>query len=265
MRRIALSVPQVRQSQCPRRGEAETESGAFSLARRSPKRQRRFRVRSGPLRTRKSPGRLSGVHFVGAERVPKFRTDRPVFVFLGEDEGCASFALSVERVERLLQTFLRGLSGVNRAAHSFGKRLDAFSDSAIVASAAHQAKEARARPMGTSDLSSDLGKRRITHTGIFEAVFVHGDCVGAAMPRRRPHWDHLSGFPRRADAIAIGSDTTAPSATSAMACRSGSRPRGEVRMAKAAHKMVVDDADGLHEGVDDGRSAELEPATRELL
>ena len=36
--------------------------------------------------------------------------------------------------------------------------------------------------MGTSDPSSDLGKRRITHTGIFEAVFVHGDYVGAAMP-----------------------------------------------------------------------------------
>ena len=49
------------------------------------------------------------------------RQDRPAFVLLGENEGCASFALSVERVERLLQTFLRGLSGVDRAAHSSGR------------------------------------------------------------------------------------------------------------------------------------------------
>ncbi len=36
--------------------------------------------------------------------------------------------------------------------------------------------------MGTSDLSSELCERRITHAGIIESVFRHGDCVGAAMP-----------------------------------------------------------------------------------
>ena len=37
--------------------------GHFPLLCRSPKRQRRFCVRSEPVRTRKSLGRLSGVHF----------------------------------------------------------------------------------------------------------------------------------------------------------------------------------------------------------
>src|ERR1700733_6467052 len=37
------------------------------------------------------------------------------------------------------------------------------------------------------------------------------------------------------------------------------------RMAVAGDEMVVDHADGLHEGIDDGRAAELEAALRQFL
>jgi hypothetical protein len=40
----------------------------------------------------------------------------PFFLALAEDEGFACFALSIERVERLLQPFFGGLSRVDRAA-----------------------------------------------------------------------------------------------------------------------------------------------------
>ena len=36
--------------------------------------------------------------------------------------------------------------------------------------------------MGTGDLLGDFGERRVAHAGIFESVFRHRDCVGAAMP-----------------------------------------------------------------------------------
>ena len=42
-------------------------------------------------------------------------------MLLGENKGGASFALGVERVERLLQAFLRRFSGVDRAAHFPGR------------------------------------------------------------------------------------------------------------------------------------------------
>src|ERR1700751_3477318 len=68
-------------------------------------------------------------------------------------------------------------------------RREAFPDSAIVASVAdapcpstHEAKEARPRPMGAGDLLGDLGERRITRAGIFEALFRHCDRVRAATP-----------------------------------------------------------------------------------
>src|SRR6266498_4131799 len=40
---------------------------------------------------------------------------------------------------------------------------------------------------------------------------------------------------------------------------------GACRMPMAGHQMVIDHADGLHEGVDDGRAAELEPTARQIL
>ena len=49
------------------------------------------------------------------------RQHRPAFMLLRENEGRASFALGVERVERLLQTLLRGFARIDRAAEPFGR------------------------------------------------------------------------------------------------------------------------------------------------
>jgi hypothetical protein len=70
-------------------------------------------------------------------------------------------------------------------------------------------------------------------------------------------------------------DTPRPSRQSvpaATALRSGlvwfhgaRRALREVRMTVAGHEVVVDHADRLHEGIDDGRAAELEAASGEFL
>lgn len=51
----------------------------------------------------------------------KRRQHRPAFVLLRKNESGAGFPLGVERVEGLLQPFIRGFSCVNRAACLFGE------------------------------------------------------------------------------------------------------------------------------------------------
>src|SRR4029078_409875 len=55
------------------------------------------------------------------------RQHRPAFMLLRKNASRTSFTLRVERVERLLQPFLRGFARIDRAAESFGRPSRGFS------------------------------------------------------------------------------------------------------------------------------------------
>ena len=114
------------------------------------------------------------------------RQGGPAFVTLAVDEGLGRLALGVQRIERLIESFVGGLPGVDGAADggAAGRPVCELSRSAFSGQCRFslaQAEEAITIPLRACDLLGDRAQRSEPAAVVFEAVVEHPDDVACGL------------------------------------------------------------------------------------